>query len=213
MMKKFIILFGSICLVFNLIFLYTIFDQISISDEKFLDLRSCPFCYGFSLCNDLEFKDTHNSRYNIIFEDQNSLMNTYFIQNILNIKNVFFAIDSKTHQKLVVKKLAHYSELEEFDFKEIECKIDKNGCLSKLIETHKEVLDQKLTKDSLKMIVDYLNIDFAKCFSQRLIDIMYQAYYKTNSESIKNKKKFYVDNLVLITTLKINIEPIILQVF
>ncbi|RNA17123.1 deleted in autism 1 [Brachionus plicatilis] len=187
-----------------------LYDHVEVEDGRILELHKCPFCYGHSLCNDLLYKGTKLNRYNIGFED--SLLNTYFLQNILNIKNVFFALDSYSGQKMVIKKLAHSSELDEFDQNEKMCVKNENSCLNKAIKLYGEIIKRKFNQKSFQTLSNFLGIDFGRCFSSRLIDLMYKGYFLTYSKSMENLEDFYDHNLALLTILKINPEPIVLQI-
>lgn len=189
--KRLIFLTILFC-IFNLILIFLKFDEINFVEEKFLQLQTCPFCYGTSFCNQLYQKI-------IKLENQNSLSGTFFFQSLLNIKNVFFVVDSFTDQKYVFKKLAHSNELDQFDLNEKQ----------RIESIPKSILAKKLDADLFKQISNYLQIEIGTCLSQRLLDLMYLSFIKFNNLS---EKKLELINLMLLTTLKINPEPLILQV-
>ncbi|CAG9813979.1 unnamed protein product [Phaedon cochleariae] len=71
------------------------------------ELQTCPFCYGEDMCVDI--------RENKITLQYSSVSD--FIYNLLSVKNVYFAVyDNK---KVVLKKLAHDSELHKLDLDSI----------------------------------------------------------------------------------------------
>jgi hypothetical protein len=193
----------SLCLLFNLILLYLKFDQISLSNESFLELSKCPLCYGVSFCNELLIQ---NDRFGLYFED--TWTSTNFFNSLLNIKNVYFASDTLSDRKFVLKKLAHQSELEDFRLKELKCEKNPSAnCITRLIYSDKHKLSQRLSQTSLKSFTQALGLEITTCFTQRLIDMMYENYYEYDKT-----EDFFLRNIALLTTLKINPEPIVLQV-
>lgn len=209
MIRLIIKLAGLACLITNLFYIYLIFDQISLKDEKFLSLNKCPFCYGISLCNELQLdkfnKLNHDKykKYDFNFNDEDSLSNTYFLQWLLNIKNVFYIKDNYSNKKLVMKKLAHSSELAEFDSNEIIC---SNKCLNKLVSANKKIFKYKFSFESFKKFTEYFEIESTLCFSERFLNILYEDYNEIDG------KNYFYPNIYLLTTLILNPEPIFLQV-
>ena len=101
----------------------------------------------------------------------------------------------------MIKKLAHDEELDEFDENEKKClKNEKLKCISKI--SHSKYL----------FVTPYtfgpheLDIEFGTCMSDRLIDMIYKNY----KEYVSTDRR--LADLNLLTTLKINPEPIVLQV-
>lgn len=216
-MQKFILYTtGLTCLIFNLFLIYLQFDELNLSDEKFLDLKRCPFCFGYSLCNDLQFKSTFYTKFDIELADEYNFSKTYFLQYLFNIKNVFFAIERFSGKKLVIKKLAHYSELNRFDTDEIECADKTLGhkpCIKNLINKNRSLMEKKLDFKTLKNVSIFLDIEIGQCFTERIVDLIYKSYLEYNNNDRLNTKSYYVDNIILLTILKINPEPLILQVW
>ena len=183
----------------NLFLLFITLDGMKLNDERFLQTNTCPFCYGRDLCQKLN----QNS---IRFED--NYLYSYFIQNAMNIKNVYFGIDIHTGQKLVIKKLAHLSELSQFDKTEKDCELGikaEGPCLTGVVRANKEILSQRLDADNFKQITDQLGIDSTRCVSQRLVDMFYEYNQKEYLATLNQ-------NLYILSTLMINIEPLFLKV-
>jgi len=118
---------------------------------------------------------------------------------VFNIKNVYFGVDNYNGQRLVVKKLAHNSELLQFD---------KQSSLANLIKYNMSLISQKLGVYDFKKVLQYLDIENLKCVSQRLIDLIFNKY--SSSELDQN---FLDQNIHLFTVLQINSEPIVLKLF
>jgi hypothetical protein len=102
-----------------------------------------------------------------------------------------------------MKKLAHSSELDEFDMNEINC---SKKCLNKLISLNKKIFKYKFSIKSFQKFTDYLEIESSLCFSERILNILYDSYLEVDG------KNYFYPNVYLLTTFKINPEPIFLQV-
>lgn len=199
--KKFFITILFILALSNSLYFYLKLDEIHINDESFLNKLSCPLCYGEDMCSSLET----NSKYPISLESE--FLNTYFVQSLFNVKNVFKGIENYTNKKIILKKLAHDSELKEFDDNEHNCllRIESEPCLSNLAIYNRTLLTKRIDFTSFQAFVNYLNIESMKCASQRLMNLT----FKTDPEFSQN---YFNKNLMILTTLKLNIEPIILRV-
>ena len=201
MIKKCLFLIGFWCLFVNLLLILLKFDEVSIEDEAFLNRKTCPFCYGLELCDQLESKA-------IVFEEELQLLRTYTLIPWLNIKNVFFGKQANSGKHLVLKKLAHNKELESFDHIERSCLINRTqvgSCLNKLITFNRSVISQKLTGDMLTRLSHDLDIEATHCATDRIAELIYKSY-ESHRISIFNL------NVMILSTLKINAEPLILQV-
>ncbi len=197
MIEKLIYSFALICVLINVFLVYLKFDQIDISDEKFINLNECPFCFGTSLCQDFLFNIKRN--FEIIGSDGLFLINTYLFHSLFNIKNVYFVRDKLSNQTFVFKKLGHNEELDEFD---------SNLNFKRLINLESSqsfILKNKLSLKMFKKYSNELNIEIGKCFTERLLNMLYENYIEVNND-------FVTTNVNLITSLKINPEPIVLQV-
>ncbi len=184
-------LIGILSLISNLILLYLKYDEINLWDERFLQLNTCPYCFGFSLCQSIQLKESNSE------SDLEFLTPEYYTtQGLFNVKNVYLLIDNFKSKKLVLKKLAHNSELSEFDGENF----IKND----------QQLKEKLTLE----IVKSFDIEFFSCFNQRLLDLLFNSYIEFNFNALTNSRKNsnIIFNKILISTLRINPEPIVLQV-
>ena len=208
-MKYFLVFLGSFCIASNLLLFYLKFDEINVSDEAFLNAQRCPYCFGNSICDTL---NVPTSNLHIVADD--SLSNTYFLQRLFNVKNVFFGTEILSNKKIVFKKLAHNSELELFDLNEKNCSNVKGKCISRFVRLQKGLIQKRLNVFEWKEIGSQLDIEMTKCLSKRLVKLMYSSYsdqYQTRIDYNKTSKYFDL-NIVLLSVLKINPEPIVLNV-
>jgi hypothetical protein len=199
LLKNFAILFLNLWILINLLFWFLYNDEISIGDERLLNLKSCPFCFGYSLCQYIQFENSH---YDFRFENTDLVPNTYKFQALFNIKNVFNLNEIITKRKLIMKKLAHDSELEEFDANERIC---SDSCVKRSVLNSNNV-----DGDFLRKAHEHQGIEVLSCFTDRLAQTLvknYKEYDFTNQ-----KRNNSIPMLILLSTLKINPEPIILQV-
>jgi len=163
-----------------------------LNTERFLNTKSCPLCYGLDICSELTTRQKHH----IALDD--NFYYTHFLQDVFNIKNVYYAIDNYNSQRLVVKKLAHNSELVQFD---------KEAPLTRLLEANRTLISQKLGLEQFKQVAEFLEIENLKCASQRLLDMIYKSW------PLEFEGDYLSQNLLLFTVLKINFEPIVLKLF
>jgi hypothetical protein len=188
-------------LFFLMIISISIFMQlksnlIKFSHEHFNEYNKCPYCYGEDLC--YEFQEHKNHQYNkfdFIFE-RNDLTNLYSTSILFNIKNVYFVYDSISKKRLVFKKLAHNSELKNFDS-------DENG-LKFWLSSNSTILQKRLSYENFNDVSRKFQIDIASCMSKSLINKIYSF-----GNSIDN---YTNENIMLLTTMTINPEPIVLKV-
>ena len=199
--KKLLITFLFIIIFSNSFYLFLKLNEIHINDENLLNKQTCPLCYGQDLCSTLE----SNSQYYISLE--NDLI-PYFLQAIFNVKNVFKGIENYTNKKIIFKKLAHDTELNEFDENEHNCRlkrVNSESCLSNLAIFNKTILKRKISLENFQSFVNYLNIESMQCASQRIMNLIYET-------DPANDNHYSDKNLMMFTTMKINVEPIILRV-
>jgi hypothetical protein len=218
MLKNIVKLAILLYVLVNLILLFLIFDSIQLSDEKFLFKKSCPFCFGLSLCDELESESISNKKYDFVFANGYDVFYTYFLNGIFNIKNIYRIKDNIRNKHLILKKLAHDSEFLDFYSKEVNCEdgetsTKKNdGCLQTFIQSNKDTLiGQRVNSDFLRDHSDFLGIESTKCISQRILNIFYENML--DSKSSKLNANYFDENLNLFFSLKINPEPIFLQVY
>ena len=208
MLKLVVKLAGFLYIIFNLIFLFFKFDAIQLGTEEFLSKKNCPFCYGISICHELELNNINSRLYDFVFDNENDLLNTYHLKKLFNIKNVYFIKDNFSNKKFLLKKLAHDSELEDFDIKEVNC-LENYACLNDFIQSNKaHLINQRINSTFLKINYKVLNIESVKCFTDRILNLIYK-----NKFNSKDSENYFDKNVMLLTTLKINPEPLILQVY
>lgn len=201
--------FGFVYISLNLFIVYLYFDEIKLSDEiSFLNLNKCPYCYGMDICDEL-LAANHFKKYQITFNEAKNcfFFNSYFFQKIFNVKNFWFGTEMFSGTELVFKKLAHDSELDSFDRTENFCLNEPNNnefCMSSIVKLNRSIVNKKLNEKSLASISKRLGVQCTECFPQRLID---QLYSDTSRRS-----SYLTQNLMFLTTLKINPEPVVLQV-
>jgi hypothetical protein len=145
-----LVFIGCLYFIGNILFFFIEYDQIRLYDENFIELSKCPLCYGNSYCNNILKDDNINIKLNYY----NLLTGTYTFNKLVNIKNVFNAID-KYSNKIIVKKLAHNDELMEFDLNENKC--ENNICIRKIVSYGKHHSDEVITKHTLSKSM--LNIE------------------------------------------------------
>jgi hypothetical protein len=191
--------FLTFWILINFLYWLIYSDEIDIGHERFLNLKSCPFCFGYSLCGDIQFE---NSRFDFQLDPSGYIPKTYQFQEFINIKNVFYLNDRLSHRKLILKKLAYFSELEEFDERERKC---SSTCIKKFAPTSNRIDGEFLRNASQSQQIDVLS-----CFSDRLARLLVTSY--TEHDFSNDKRNNSIPMLTLLSTLKINPEPVILQV-
>jgi hypothetical protein len=193
---KFILFTCVIVFIFTIAYLlYLKIDKINITDDKLSEYSKCPYCYGSSYCEKLQ----QNFELMTTFETE-----TYFQSSLFNIKNVFYGID-KNNQKIVIKKLAHNEELDDFDDNEKKCRKNKDiKCISKLFGSGAKINDALVSGYLLNQ--EMLNVRIGACLTDRITDLVLETYKELNINDIR------ATSIMLLTTLVINAEPIILQV-
>jgi len=207
-LRKSLILIGIVYIILNLFIIYFQIDEIKLNDEiNFLNLNKCPYCYGMDICDEI-IGNNGFSKYYITFNEPKNwfFFNSYFLQEIFNIKNIWFGIENFSGKELIFKKLAHNSELNSFDLIESICSENKNNaevCKASIAKLNISKLTEKLNENSLAQISKLLDVQCTECFPQRLIDKLY---------SDTSRHSYLTQNIMLLTTLKINPEPIVLQV-
>lgn len=156
------------------------------------DLNRCPACYGISICPEL-------------YSNQVIMESSTTWSNMFNAKNIYYGY-TKSNRRVILKKLAHNSELKAFDdnlcrkFKlKHNCKpVDLlnissiDNALIKLVEYDLKIPDLNPRKGMIMCPYAYSLFDF----------IM----------PVLNSKREQVDIINIWTMLSLNPEPVILQV-
>ncbi|XP_076245859.1 divergent protein kinase domain 2A [Calliopsis andreniformis] len=161
--------------------------------NRLTELEKCPVCYGTSACSYIDKVDITPYDFYSAF--------SYF----LGIKNVF----TGTHDgyEVILKKLAHDSELSEFD--RTLCETDKFSSIcakdfSKIDNINfRELIEQEVTLDFTKDNFSHLRV----CPSVERLDNLLQHIYLNN----KNVDPEIVDISIWMLTV-LNPEPLLLQI-
>lgn len=189
----------SLVLIIGLIIIFVnvnINVNINVPVERLCELHKCPACYGISECNYIK-------NINVTLNDMYSLINYLF-----GVKNVFMGKYLKS--KVVLKKLAHTSELKAFD--DMLC---KNRNLQFLCKNNIETYNHSFKVDFYELVKRKIVSSFTEdhksllrlCPSARNIDILFYNLYVKNKELDANI--FYINLWTLVT---INPEPLLLQI-
>ncbi len=169
---------------------YLSFDH--IRDKNFLEIHTCPACYGISLCDTL-----------LKGHVQFTSISKYRILDYANTKNIFFGLlDNKT--EVMLKKLGHNTELK--DLEETICAMagEAQNC-----DFRTAIYKTKLSTAREFTSYTVANIsDMMRCPSQRLVSRMVEMYKERHSP-----RDFpLIERLHLYSTLLVNPEPLIIQV-
>ncbi|KAL6266288.1 hypothetical protein P5V15_003147 [Pogonomyrmex californicus] len=163
------------------------------SITQLTELHKCPACYGISACHDIH-------KINLLWNDVNAI-----ISHLFGVKNVFFGIHGQN--KVVLKKLAHFSELRAFDI--VLCK--------KLYLEYpcSNIPIDRYTADFYDLIKKTITSDFSEDDMRRLrlcptIEHLDDLFYNVHLNNKYINPKHYLINLW--TLISINPEPLILQI-
>lgn len=166
-----------------------------LTEEDFLEARKCPVCYGMTMCHPL-----FNGDVQLVGFSRVRLLDA------VNVKNVYFG--NYLDKSVVLKKLGHNDELKQFDDGVCEETGRESGCdVAKVIFTSPQlrvVKNTNLTPDHIKGLSD-----FTKCPSQRLLNRILGHFHE---QTEPGRHLLFRDKVMLLTILKINPEPLILQV-
>ncbi|XP_043254568.1 divergent protein kinase domain 2A-like [Colletes gigas] len=164
--------------------------------DHLIELHKCPACFGTSACNDIRKVD-------ITPYDSYSAFSYFF-----GVKNVFFGfLDGN---KVLLKKLAHSTELNEFDRMLCENKNFAHICTRDL-----EKLYNETNINFYELVVQEVTLDFTKdnlsrlrvCpNTQRLSNLLQHIYL--NNKHVDSK----ILDINIWTSIVLNPEPLILQI-
>lgn len=179
----------SVIFVGTLLYAFLHFSCLSLCD-----LSKCPFCYGTDLCESFETNEII-LRYDSIVD---------FIYNLLNVKNVYKA--KYNNVSVILKKLAHDSELAELDRVICASNEGKESCeVSKIDDiinnyNHKtyQFLNSASSVNSVK--------NFQVCSKNTSV-----VFLKELVSSEKTQLDVIWKNIW--TTVRVNVEPLLLQVY
>lgn len=193
------------CFVFLLIMLviyvfgalYFTWKDNRLTKEEFLEVKTCPACYGQSYCFTL-------------FDDQFDLtgFSKYEMLDVINVKNVHYAYHKTQGHQIVLKKLAHNDEIQKVDdwickdsVVDPGCSVEKRFVVSK---TAQDVIQNGLLPQHLKDTTFMF-----LCVTHKLIDRVFERYQEKSHWSGTLSMD---DKLQILYTAKVNPEPLLLQV-
>lgn len=157
--------------------------------------EKCPACYGISLCPDID-----NNKIKFEYDNFNSIFN-----NLFGIKNVFFG--KYGNIKVVMKKLAHNSELKNFDKMICSSSDLKELCFKDSKENKSKINFHQLILTELQNLnKNDPDIKLRVCPSVENFDDIFSSVQK---ENFTNNDDYYK---YLWSSIKLNPEPIMLQV-
>lgn len=155
------------------------------------DLGRCPACYGVSVCPEL-------------YSNQ-IIMETHRWSSMFNTKNIYYGY-TKSNRRVILKKLAHNSELRTFDNNLCKTFNLKRNC--KPIH----LLNASNIDDKLIKLVEY-NLSVPDPRPRKgLVMCPYAHSLYDFIIPVLSSKKEQVDMVNIWTMLSINPEPIVLQV-
>lgn len=160
------------------------------------ELEKCPACFGMSACNIIDEVD-------ITFRDVHSTFSYFF-----GVKNVFFG--TLNNNKVILKKLAHTSELNEFD--RLLC---ENSSLSYICAMNAQKEGKKIDANFYELVEQQISLPFSQdhfshlrlCPNVRHLKNLLQHIYMNN----KNVDPKMLDIYIWVLTV-LNPEPLLLQI-
>ncbi|KAH0949620.1 hypothetical protein HN011_006919 [Eciton burchellii] len=165
------------------------------SVTQLTEVHKCPACYGVSACRDVH-------RVELLWHDSRAIFSHLF-----GVKNVFYGTYDR--RKVVLKKLAHSSELDAFDA--VLC--EKLGSRAPCFDLS---IDRRTADFYLDLIETTIASDFSKDDSSRLRfcptvrrlgDLLHDVYL--NDEDVQDITESLIN---LWTLVSVNPEPLILQI-
>ncbi|XP_068217635.1 divergent protein kinase domain 2A-like [Palaemon carinicauda] len=179
-----------------LLFIIFVFGWRQILDERLVDLHTCPACYGQSHCSSMLENEKFSGSIKLTSYSQVKFM------NYINIKNVYYA---KFGEELVVlKKLAHDSELKEIDEKFCKAsKLPQNCNVSQAIKMIMTRAGNDITQVIRHNKELFEESDAVKCKHDRNIFKMYEAFFRTDSGP------YHIHHFL--TMLAVNMEPLLIM--
>lgn len=186
-----LLLFIGICIL--VLRLNIIIPSLYPSVTQLTEQHKCPACYGISACHNIH-------KINLLWHDINAI-----IFHLFGVKNVFFATYNQS--KVVLKKLAHSSELKAFDVTLCKKLHLEYPCTN--------VLLNRYAADFYNYIKETITSDFSKDDSSRLrlcptIQHLDDLFYNVHLNNKHIEPTQYLINLW--TLISLNPEPLILQI-
>ncbi|XP_014484465.1 PREDICTED: deleted in autism protein 1 homolog isoform X2 [Dinoponera quadriceps] len=191
---KFLLFISILCTL--LLTKNVVIQNLYPSVTQLAEIHKCPVCYGVSACHDI---------HKVIFSWHD--VSTIFL-HLLGVKNVFFG--TYNQNKVVLKKLAHSSELEAFDVffcDKLHLKYPCSNVSKKKLNRHAANFDN-LIKETITS--DFFKDDSSRlrlCPSTQHIDDLFHNIYLNYKYTDSTE---YLIHLWML--LSINPEPLILQI-
>lgn len=192
---KIFLFLGLFCFALGL---KVVLKTLRITAAQLTDLQRCPACFGLSLCDAVLDNKISLSHRNVYVT----------LTNLFGSKNVF--LGSYMGEKVVLKKLAHNSELDAFD---------KMLCTDRgLVELCPTANREKTIPSSInfytriakEITADFINENTSSLrlcpITDHLDDLLYNVYANNG------KERKQISHAYLWTMIKINPEPLVLQV-
>lgn len=190
-----ILLFIGFFTVFLQLNVITYYASLYPSILQLTELHKCPACYGVSACHNIH-------KVNLLWNEINAITS-----NLFGVKNVFFG--TYNGNKVVLKKLAHSSELKAFDI--MLCnKLQLKYPCSNITLNELHALD---FYDFIQKTItnDFSNDDSSRlrlCPTAQHLDDLFDNVHLNNKHIDRTE---YLINLW--TLVSLNPEPLILQVY
>lgn len=180
-----------------IIVLVTIFGWRQKLDEEFLELSTCPACYGQGLCRDmLDNVSTGGRKISL------ASYSKWKMAKLINVKNVYYA--ERNGVPLIVKKLAHDSELRDFNTNLCEANKQVAGC--DITQAVKSLL-LKSKSDVAQVVSRYPHVfemsEGVRCNHKRVLYHLFDNFLKIDDGPYQHH---------FLTLLAVNMEPLILYV-
>lgn len=178
--------------------LKVVLKTLRVTAAQLTDLKKCPACFGLSIC-DAILNDK------IVIRHKNAYAT---FANLFGSKNVFYATYGR--DKIVLKKLAHSSELDAFD--KMLC---ADETLAELCPNNSNRKNIPYSIDFYTRIIQEINSDFTSgnisnlrlCpITDHMDDLLYNVYANNGND------RKQISHAYLWTMVKINPEPLVLQI-
>ncbi|XP_012262670.2 divergent protein kinase domain 2A-like [Athalia rosae] len=178
--------------------LKVVLKTLRLTAAQLTDLQKCPACFGLSLCDAIL-----NNKISIRHKNAYATF-----ANLFGSKNVFFGTYGK--EKVVLKKLAHTSELEAFD--KMLCSDQKllELCVT---NSNKKAIPRNIdfyTRVIREITSDFTSENISNLKLCPITDHMDDLLYNVYANGGKNEKE--ISHAYLWTMIKINPEPLVLQI-
>ncbi|XP_074112720.1 divergent protein kinase domain 2A isoform X1 [Cotesia typhae] len=187
----------TIVIIFSSIITIQVINLLSPNILELTELSKCPACYGTTACAKIFDSDLSFEFYDLFTT----------LSHLFAAKNVFYATLEGT--RVVLKKLAHNNEFYLFDRMICESKKLKHLCIDNINKNNNvEIFDEEYY---LSLIVSEVSLNVINGNS-KLILCPTTGHLKNIFNLSQNYTFYENDYINLWTLIKINPEPIILQI-